>query len=99
MPSPVIQSCSCKGLQVLSIGVAAGNECAVMRGKQPHTLAGQGVQLRLVRARRDGEAEGTTWVVANLQQTTAESSQSEGKIIQAMECHVVVADGVAAAAV
>lgn len=74
---PVVQSCPCKCLQVLPVGVAARDESAVMRGKQTHTLAGQGVQLRMVGARGDGEAEGTTWVVANLQQTTGEKIPSD----------------------
>lgn len=65
-PPPVIQPSPSKGLQVLSVCVTARNQGASVWRKQTHTLAGQGVELRLLGARGDGEAQGTTRVVADL---------------------------------
>lgn len=64
--TPVIQPRARKGLQVLPVCVAACDEGAGVWRVQPHTLAGQGVQLRGAGAGGEGEAQGTTGVVAHL---------------------------------
>jgi hypothetical protein len=44
--SPVVQSSACVALQVLAVGVRAGDERALLRCKQTLALAGQRQQLQ-----------------------------------------------------